>query len=376
MRDRRVRKAPREKGSLDSRRGLPTGRSPASDDTTSVADIGEFALIERLAGVLGITPRKAAWPPSDGEIAIGDDAAAWLPTPGRWEVLTTDALVEGIHFRLSTTGWRDLGWKAMAENVSDVAAMGGRPRRAFVTLGVPGKSRVTNLEDLYLGMQELCSEYQLAIVGGDTVAAAMVFISISVVGEVDGPGLRRAAGQPGDLVAVTGTLGGSRGGLELLEGGLTDTDDPDEQQLIARHRRPCPRVAEGLVLAHVGARCGMDLSDGLLGDAAKLARASGVGVALRRDLVPVDRALARRFRVRARDLALAGGEDYELLIAAPQPVVEHASAVLVDRGLSPLTIVGDLTAEPATGVRLLDCSGRPVEAEPISWDHFAPTEGR
>ena len=375
MRERRDQEVP-EKGAGVSQCGPSTGRPPAGAGTASVADLGEFALIERLASVLRLAPSDAPRLPAEGEIAIGDDAAAWLPTPGRWEVLTTDALVEGIHFRLATIGWRDLGWKALAENVSDVAAMGGRPLRAFVTLAVPSQTRVTDLEDLYLGMQELCAAYGLAIVGGDTVAAPTVFLSISVVGEVEGLGLRRAAGRPGDVLAVTGTLGGSRGGLELLEGGLIETDDPDEQRLIARHRRPWPRVAEGLVLSEAGVRCGMDLSDGLLGDAAKLAGASGVGIALRRDLVPVDRVLEKRFGGRARDLALAGGEDYELLIAAPALVVEQATAVLVERDLAPLTVVGELTAEPSAGVRLLDHSGRPVRAEPTSWDHFASTEAR
>ncbi len=127
-------------------------RKAAGDDEATVADVGEFKLIDRLARVL-VSPRTdPLCPAGEGEIAIGDDAAVWRPPSDRWEVLTTDALVEGVHFRLTTTTWRDLGWKSLAENVSDVAAMGGLPRRAFVTLGVPGPTRVADLEELFRGL--------------------------------------------------------------------------------------------------------------------------------------------------------------------------------------------------------------------------------
>ena len=354
---------------------METGRSSGAGtelgDDLTVADVGEFALIGRLARALELDQPDPLRPAAEGEIAIGDDAAAWRPAPDRWEVLTTDALVEGVHFRLATTGWRDLGWKALAENVSDVAAMGGWPRRAFVTLGVPGSTRVVDLEALYHGMQELAAGFKTAIVGGDTVAAPVVFISVSVVGEVAGAGLRRAAGRPGDVLAVTGWLGGSRGGLELLESGATEPEDLDEKSLVERHRRPVPRVLEGIRLVEAGVRCGMDLSDGLLGDAAKLAHASSVGVTVRCERVPIDPALARRFGDRARDLAVAGGEDYELLVAAPPDVLERSAGALARARLQPLTVVGELTAGQPGRVTLLDRENRPVRMDRASWDHFA-----
>jgi thiamine-monophosphate kinase len=340
-----------------------------------VADLGEFALIDRLARLLRDGDVDPLRPPEAGDIAIGDDAATWTPTPGWTELLTTDALVEDVHFKLTTTGWPDLGWKALAVNVSDVAAMGGHPRRAFVTIGVPTSTRVADLEALYGGLRELAAEFGVEIVGGDTVSAPLTMLSVSVVGEFDGPGLRRAAGRPGDLVAVTGALGGSAGGLELLEGGLTEPATGAERDLVERHLRPWPRVREGLILARRGVRCGMDLSDGLRGDAGKLAYASAVGITLSLADVPVDPALAERFGERARGMALGGGEDYELLIAAPRELLLEAKREVAEAGLAPLTVVGRLTDDAPGRVRIVDANGAEITSASRSWDHFSASEG-
>jgi len=340
-----------------------------SSATLRVADLGEFALIDRLAAVLREEAVPARSAPAD-ELAIGDDAAAWRPTPDRWEILTTDALVENVHFRLSTTTWRELGWKALAENVSDVAAMGGRPRRAFVTLGLPPETPIAGLEELYRGMAHLACEFDLVIAGGDTVAAPVVFLSVTVVGEVEGPGLRRSAGQPGDLLAVTGVLGGSAAGLEILEAGGPGPGDDVGRSLAHCHRNPWPRVRQGLVLNEAGIRCGMDLSDGLLGDAAKLARASGVGATIALASVPMHPCLEERFGPRAAELALTGGEDYELLVAAPADVIGRAEQALRRARLGPLSVVGRLEPGHAGQVRVVDAAGRPIQPSRASWDHF------
>jgi thiamine-monophosphate kinase len=193
----------------------------APDRTTlTVADIGEFGLISRLAWIVAPRGRDPLQPEVAGSLGIGDDAAVWEPRPGFREVLTTDALIENVHFRHATSSWRDLGWKALAENVSDIAAMGARPTRAFVTVGVRPDTLVADLEELYYGFDELCRSLggaALEIAGGDTVSSPVTMLSITVIGEVAGDGLRRAAGRPGDVLAVTGTLGGSVGGLTLLD---------------------------------------------------------------------------------------------------------------------------------------------------------------
>lgn len=341
----------------------------ARPESQRVADIGELGLIERLARIVQADAADPFRPSAAGEIAIGDDAAVWSSSV-RWQVLTTDALVEGVHFRLDWTDWRALGWKAMAENLSDVAAMGAGPRRAFVTLGLRGETPLADLDELYHGMVEIDSEFGVRIVGGDTVSSPVTFLNISVVGELDGPGLRRGAGRAGDLLAVTGTLGGSAGGLELLQLGTLTSTDADEQDLLARHRRPRPRVREGLLLADVGLRCGMDLSDGILGDVAKLAHASNVGADISWDVLPVYPPLERRFGRRARPLALAGGEDYELLVAGPAALIEEARRALKTADLAPLTVVGQLTASAGGLVRVVDAESRELQSTERSWDHW------
>jgi thiamine-monophosphate kinase len=348
---------------------------PTDDPDLTVAQIGEFGLIDRLARLLNTAGRDPLRPEATGAIGIGDDAALWEPTPGHREVLTTDALIEDVHFRHRTTSWRDLGWKALAENVSDIAAMGATPARAFVTLGLRPDARVADLEELYRGMAEIAAAYQFAIVGGDTVSSPVTMLSITVIGDLQGEGLRRAAGRRGDTLAVTGTLGGSAGGLALLESGALVLDDPDVARLVTLHTRPQPRVREGLTIAEVGVRCGMDLSDGLLGDAGKLAYASGLRAVLRPDLLPLPPDLACRFGDdEARRMSLRGGEDYELLVAGEAEAIAAASLLLRERGLEPLTPVGHLEAGRPGQVRLLDQQNRPLTAPPGSWDHFRQSE--
>jgi thiamine-monophosphate kinase len=347
----------------------------------TVSQLGEFGLIDRLARLLHGSGRDPLQPEAAGEIGIGDDAAMWEPTPGRREVLTTDALIEDVHFRHRTTSWRDLGWKALAQNVSDIAAMGALPTRAFVTLGLRADTRVADLEELYRGMADLQGgidrTWPFRIEGGDTVSSPFTMVSITVVGELEGEGLRRAAGQPGDLLVVTGALGGSAGGLALLERGETSPGDPEGQALIEMHRRPEPRVREGYHLARRGVRCGMDLSDGLLGDAGKLAYASGLSAVLELDKLPVPAALVSRFGPNAaRTMALVGGEDYELLVAIPS--ARHTAAIypLVEFAMSRPTTVGRLEAGPPGQVTVLDEHGQPVTPPRSSWDHFRQSETR
>jgi thiamine-monophosphate kinase len=244
---------------------------------------------------------------------------------------------------------------------------------------------VADLEELYRGMADLAAGFRVSITGGDTVSSPVTMLSITVLGELQGEALRRAAGRPGDLLAVTGTLGGSAGGLTLLEAGKAALDNPDAATLVRLHRNPQPRVVEGLTLAEAGVRCGMDLSDGLLGDAGKLAYASGLSAVLELSRLPMHPALWRRFGdAEARLMALAGGEDFELLIAAPPNVIDRAVALFgarnqeppTDGQLLPLTVVGRLKeGEPGT-VTVLDQHGQPVAPPRSSWDHFQQTETR
>ncbi|MHB8958211.1 MAG: thiamine-phosphate kinase, partial [Candidatus Limnocylindrales bacterium] len=226
--------------------------------------MGEFELIRELAELFGAPP--------DG-LGIGDDAATWTPAGGTVAVATTDMLVEGIHFRLDWTSPGDLGWKALAVNLSDLAAMGATPGRALISIGVDAARRGLVLE-VARGLQSLAEQTGTRVVGGDTVRSpGPLVVNVALIGEADPERLlRRDAARAGDLVAVTGRLGASAAGLALLSadrGAL----GPGAALLLAAHHRPWPRLAAGGLLAAHGVRCAIDISDGLASEALHLARA-------------------------------------------------------------------------------------------------------
>ncbi|MEA2642275.1 MAG: thiamine-monophosphate kinase [Chloroflexota bacterium] len=337
------------------------------------SELGEFGLIERLTATLGAAPGAQL------VLGIGDDAAAWTPTPGTLTVATTDALVEGVHFDLATTGWRDLGWKALAQNVSDVAAMGCAPRYALVALGLEGDPAVADVEALYAGMDACARAYGCAIIGGDVVRAPCVMISITLLGESvpiatgkSRPLLERGAARPGDQLAVTGPLGGSAAGLRVLsrDGATADADD----SLVVAHRRPQPRVGAGQALVEAGVRCALDVSDGLVADVGHICERSGVDAEIEAARIPLFAEAQTRFPADALAMALAGGEDFELVCAASPEALARASRLLAARGESPLMMIGHIVERagerPMVRVRGPDGSLRPVVVG--GWQHFGP----
>jgi thiamine-monophosphate kinase len=338
-----------------------------------MADVGEFGLIGRLAEILG-EPTSP-----DVLVGIGDDAAVWRPRTGSLTVATTDALVEGVHFDLATTSWTDLGWKALAENVSDVAAMGCHPRYALVALALPGGAPVDGVEAFYRGMHACATRFGCTIVGGDVVRTAALTIQITLVGEsmpvadaTDRPLLERSRAAVGDALAVTGPLGGSAGGLQLLLGAAPIDGSATADALIAAHRRPMPRVEAGLALVGAGVRCAMDVSDGLLADVGHICERSGVDAEVDARLVPLYPGLDAIFSERALDLALTGGEDYELVCAAPDATIKRANALLGEGGQEPLTMIGRIVARSGDkpSVRTRTAQGALVEWGAGGWDHF------
>jgi thiamine-monophosphate kinase len=287
-------------------------------DDRRVRDVGEFGLIKLLAASLPAEVRGAA----GLQLGIGDDAAVWQPTPGEQIVVTTDSLVESVHFRRDRTDWETLGHKTLAVNVSDIAAMGAIPKLAVISLGLDGDERIGDLQSLYSGLGALARRLGMTIAGGDVVRSPQgLTIHVTAVGETRGRRvLTRSGANSGDLIGVTGTLGASAAGLGLLE---LDPDDVRRRaatanQLIEAHLRPEPRVALGGVLLDHGATSAMDLSDGLLGDLPKILTASEVAARLDEGAIPVAAAVQALFPDDWVDLALRGGEDYELLFTAPR----------------------------------------------------------
>ncbi len=303
---------------------------------------------DELVARLSVALTRASGPPPPSEIWIGDDAAVLERPPGVL-LLATDAAVAGVHADLALVGVDDLGWKALTATVSDIAAMGGRPTHALVSIcGPPG----TDLDRLVDGVAEASAEWDCPVVGGDLSGAPALVVVAAVSGTV-GPGgppaVTRAGARPGDNLFVTGPLGASAAGLRLLREGPGRSGPP---AAVTAHRRPRARVAEGQVARRSGASAMIDVSDGLSIDAGRLALASGVGLAL--DEVPV----AEGARL---DEALGGGEDYELVLATAEPnrLVDGFAAA----GLRPPIPIGRCTPEP-TERRL---AGRPLD--PVGFEH-------
>ena len=329
-----------------------------------VSELGEFGLIELLAEIVGQAKSKSVL------IGIGDDAACWR-SQASTQLATSDSLIQDVHFTLNNTTWRELGWKALAVNLSDIAAMGGLPQYAMVSLGLPGDTEVARVAELYEGMEELASLFEVSIVGGDSVEAPVVMLSLAVVGKAqkNRSVLTRSAATPGDRIAVTGYLGASAAGLDMLKRGL-DFDKETAVTLKEAHLRPHPRIVEGQALAHHGVKAAIDLSDGLVSDLIKLCKASGVGARLLTRQIPVHPMVRQSFGDDAIKLALSGGEDYELLFTAQGEVIDRVSRAIA----CPVTVVGEIVAEPKM-VKVIDEHGNELRLEKEGWEHFAKERG-
>jgi thiamine-monophosphate kinase len=343
----------------------------------SLSHLGEFQLIDRLAGVL---PQSVV---HGLLLGIGDDAAAWRPTADAVTVATADTLVQGVHFDLATTSWTDLGWKALAENVSDVAAMGCQPRYALIALALPDDVDPSDVEALYGGIRECAEAHGCAVVGGDVVAAPIILISVALIGESwartadngeEPPLLTRSAARSGDLLAVTGPLGASAAGLRLL-GSTTDRREiaPElAKALVNAHVRPIPRVAAGQALVESGVRCAIDISDGLIGDVGHICERSGVSAEIDPERVPVHQAVRATFPEDALELALTGGEDYELVCAGPKEAIARATEVLDASGEPALTVIGTVVPrETGPLVKVRGADGNPLLFGQLGYQHFA-----
>ncbi|HEY7033361.1 MAG TPA: thiamine-phosphate kinase [Thermomicrobiales bacterium] len=339
----------------------------------TVRDVGEFGLIAALQAAL---PKEAA-ESRRLRVGIGDDAAVWHQPRDESILVTTDSLVEGVHFRLDWTDWRSLGHKSLAVNVSDVAAMGGVPKLATVTLGLRGTERVADLQALYRGLGALAAKQNMLVAGGDLVSSPhCLAIHLTVVGTTRWQGryLARGGARPGDLIGVSGTLGAAAAGYRLLREGPRSPrrQATTAEMLIAAHLRPLPRVRLGQLLLHTGAHAAMDLSDGLLGDLPKILAASGAAARLEATAIPIAAAVRALFPDDWFDLATRGGEDYELLFTAPPDTFAKiaAAAAQIDATVTAIGEIVQRSADrPLLAMRGLDGVEREVAAG--AFDHFA-----
>ena len=330
-----------------------TGNASSSGGRT-LARVGEWGLLEKLVPRLpGAGDRRFL-------VGPGDDAAVFRARPGTnaW-VVTTDMLVEGVHFDLRWTSPEDLGWKSLAVNLSDLAAMGGvRPAVAVIAAGLPASTAVSFVERFYRGLGKLARRCGLAVAGGDTVRSDMVVISPAVLGELPRGRrvLRRSGARAGDVLMATGTLGDAAAGLKILQSrgrgilpalsaagktahGQDARAAAAERFLARRLLRPEPRLdLAGKISQVPGVTAMMDSSDGLWRSARILARASGVGIRIESDLLPISPSLRSWAGKKASGFALFGGEDYELILTAGP----RAARALEERGWA--RAVGQVTA--------------------------------
>ncbi len=329
---------------------------------------GEFGWIDRVRGA------QAGASAGGLAVAIGDDAAVLDVPPGRQVVVTTDLMLEGTHFRREWSGFDDIGWKAAAVNLSDIAAMGADPTFAFISLAFGPDEQVEDLDALYRGLSDCLARHGARLAGGDTNRTnGGLVLNVAQLGTVPpGRAWTRAGGQIGDILLVTGALGDSAGGLALLTRFGAGEAARLSPHLVAAHRRPSPRLEAAWALQKAGVvRAAMDISDGLAGDLPKLCAASGCGARVSLAALPVSDALRDAqglLSQPALDIALFGGEDFELLLAVAPADVDAARAAVASAGTT-LTVIGELTP---TGLTLLGPDG---EARPFlrrGWDHFAP----
>lgn len=253
------------------------------------------------------------------KVGIGDDGAVYETSSEYDQVVCQDSMVEGIHFTTKTMSAYDIGYKCLAVNLSDIAAMGAIPKYCLVSIAIPKHWAEQELSALYDGLKELANQYKVDVIGGDTTSSMSgLFLSVTVIGVVEkGRAILRQTAQPGDVVFVTGTLGDSAAGLNILLESVKDTYSKDEEFLIHRHQRPVPQIGIGRKLVHFERACLNDISDGLASELHEIAESSQVSIRINRDKIPLSRAIQNFDESKKWTWALTGGEDFELVGSLP-----------------------------------------------------------
>jgi thiamine-monophosphate kinase len=330
-----------------------------------LSELGEFGLIDLIRDSVtrDKNPEHASW--QRVLVGIGDDAAAWQ-SDNHIQLATTDTLVQDIHFDLDVIKWEELGWKALAVNLSDIAAMGGIPKYALLSLALPGELKAEDISKFTNSMVHLAGEFGVAIVGGNVAIAPNVVITMTVIGcSKDKTILKRSTALPGEQIAVTGYLGLSAAGLEMLKG--KNIPDPEISNILRRaHLQPIPKVKEGQILLEQGVKTAIDISDGLIADLDHICESSKVNARIKIEQVPVHPLVKANFP-NHQELALCGGEDYELLFTADEATIAQTNQALT----CPMSVIGDITEEKlATRVTVVDSKGNIIPYKKGGWEHF------
>ncbi|MBW2410334.1 MAG: thiamine-phosphate kinase [Deltaproteobacteria bacterium] len=332
----------------------------------TLKEIGEFGFIRKISRGCLIRPQSIVK-------AIGDDAAAFRPDAGQLSLITTDLLVERIHFLRDAISGFDLGYKSLAVNLSDIAAMGGTAREAFVSIAIPENCPMDYLEDIYRGMKDLAAKYEVNILGGDTTSSKIdLIINVAVHGAVaEKEMLCRDAARAGDIIFSTGFLGDSKAGLHLILNQIA-ADSDSLKSLLHAHLLPEPHLHEGRFLAkQKSVHAAIDTSDGLSADLGHILEESRVGARLDADKIPVSENLKQfcnQFDFDPVTYALSGGEDYTLLLTAAAGEADKIATAFQTEFNRPLFAIGEITDSGQMELMLTD--GKTETLSSTGWDHF------
>lgn len=333
-----------------------------------VKDYGEFGLIELVSGGLINRPERVVK-------GIGDDTAVIKASKDKLLLFTTDMMIEGVHFSLDYSKPQDIGKKALAVNISDIAAMGGYPTDGVISIGVPGDLNVAVVEQIYAGIREIAGEYQVNIVGGDTVKSRDLIINVALTGEVaKDKVVYRSGAKPGDVIYVTGALGNSAAGLYLFQNPEFVKNLPLEyaNNLKRIHVSPSPRLFEAQKLVNSGLITAMnDISDGLASELHEIGSQSNVGCELQLEQLPISqevRCLVEEKKVNAINWALYGGEDFELVFTVKGQAEHKFASFAGEQGIT-IYKVGQIVAAE-NGFNLLNQQGEVIPFEAKGYNHF------
>lgn len=327
-----------------------------------VSDLGEEGLLEQISAIFADKASRLTVP-------IGDDATVFDCPPGTQQVWTTDLILEGVHFQRPWLTPAELGRKSLAVNLSDLAAMGARPGCALLSMALPPDTQVEYVTDFCRGFSAMAGEVDMPVAGGDTCRADRgLMVSVTAGGTVPvGGALLRSGASEGEIIYVSGFPGSAAAGMRLIEAGRSEEFPGLRKAFIA----PRPRLDVGRSLAALGVGAGIDISDGIAADLRHICRESGVGAEVRREQLPVSSELKRACALRGwlpGDLALGGGEDYELLFTAREALTDRVARLSGELGV-PLTRIGRVTGA-AAGVVMMDGSGAGTAMPLKGYDHF------
>lgn len=331
-------------------------------------DIGEFSLIKKITKDIFVDKSMVI-------AGVGDDVAVIKTKSEKYSLLTCDVLIEGTHFKRETITPYQLGKKAIAINVSDIAAKGGIPNQALVSIGLTKDTKVKYVEEIYRGIKEEAKKFNIDIVGGNTALSKdKIFVDIFLIGEIEPEFLLlRSGAKTGDKILVTGNLGDSSAGLEIIENPDLKFEKKYKTKLKQAHLSPCPRFVEGRIIVKTNlAHSMMDISDGLSGDLAKICEESNVGALIWEEKIPISKetlAFAKSIKKSPLNFALHGGEDYELLLTSPPENANLIIQKIQGKTKIKVTELGEIK-DKEFGIKIVKTDGKITSLNGWGWNHF------